>query len=120
MCRKASQTCSNLTVSLSDSCKAPVRALHGLHFTSSDAAFNPLPLNLTFGTTFSIAHIAGVFLLGAYRGATRALIRRRSLKTIDVPRIGWLQLIDEFSGGKDLLKGPLQRRQPIRAAASRS
>lgn len=97
-----------------------MRALHGLHFTSSDAAFNPLPLNLTFGTTFSIAHIAGVFLLGAYRGATRALIRRRSLKTIDVPRIGWLQLIDEFSGGKDLLKGPLQRRQPIRAAASRS
>lgn len=32
-------------------------------------------------------------------GATQALIRRRSLRTIDVPHIGWLQLIDELSEG---------------------
>lgn len=32
-------------------------------------------------------------------GATQALIRGRSLRTIDVPHIGWLQLIDELSGG---------------------
>lgn len=35
-------------------------------------------------------------------GATQALIRGRSLRTIDVPHIGWLQLIDELSeGGSD-------------------
>lgn len=32
-------------------------------------------------------------------GATQALIRGRSLRTIDVPHIGWLQLIDELSEG---------------------
>lgn len=37
-------------------------------------------------------------------GATQALIRGRSLRTIDVPHIGWLQLIDELSEGSNLLK----------------
>lgn len=62
---------------------------------------------MTFGSTLSMAgerlasheFSSRAAAPAACPGATQALIRRRSLRTIDVPHIGWLQLIDELSEG---------------------
>lgn len=47
----------------------------------------------------SFPSVLSCLLPVACPGATHALIRGRSLRTIDVPHIGWLQLIDELSEG---------------------
>lgn len=84
--------------------------MYNLPFTTGKAALKTQTVFLKNGVAFTLPSRRGSLrprdaVPIICPGATQALIRRRSLRTIDVPHIGWLQLIDELSEGSQQLLG---------------